>query len=123
MSDYGLTLCISFPVSPLERVYIAILSISGFSALGLAFAYGRLGFSSNTRKIITVVLIYAAITITTYIILPPNPDEIAIPMDLVQEFRVASAFTMSVFWGLLGIIFGLFWDRFKPHETAKIAAI
>jgi predicted cobalt transporter CbtA len=107
-----------------ESLYIAILAISGFSALGLALAYRRLGFSSNkTRKIITFVLIYAAIMITTYVILPPNPDEIAIHMDLVQGFRFASAFTMSVFWGLLGIIFGLFWDRFKPHETAKITAI
>jgi predicted cobalt transporter CbtA len=104
-----------------ESLYIAILAISGFSALGLAFAYGRPGLSSNkTMKIITFAFIYAVIMITTYVILPPNPDEIAIPMDLVQEFRFASAFTMSVFWGLLGIIFGLFWDRFKPYETAKL---
>jgi predicted cobalt transporter CbtA len=104
-----------------ESLYIAILAISGFSALGLAFAYRRLGFSSNmTRKIVLLVLIYAAIMIVAYVALPPNPDEIAIPMDLVQEFRFTSAFTMSVFWGLLGIIFGLFWDRFKPLETAKL---
>jgi predicted cobalt transporter CbtA len=106
-----------------ESLYIAILAISGFSALGLALAYRSLGLSSSkTMKIITFVFIYAVIMITTYVVLPPNPDEIAIPMDLVQEFRVASAFTMSIFWGLLGIIFGFFWDRFKPHETAKIAA-
>ena len=41
-------------------------------------------------------------------------------MDLVQGFRITSAFTMSVFWGLLGFILGAFWDRLRPHETAQI---
>jgi hypothetical protein len=44
-------------------------------------------------------------------------------MDLVQEFRFVSTFTMSVFWVLLGIIFGLFWDKFKPHTTTKVATL
>jgi predicted cobalt transporter CbtA len=108
-----------------ESLYIAILAISGLSALGLALGYRRLhplGLNKS-KKIIAFMLIYAAITITTYLILPPNPDEISIPMDLVQGFRFASAFTMSVFWGLLGIVFGLFWDKFKPHTIAKIATV
>jgi predicted cobalt transporter CbtA len=41
-------------------------------------------------------------------------------MDLVQGFRIASAFTMSIFWGLLGLILGAFWNRLKLHETAQI---
>ncbi len=56
-------------------------------------------------------------------ILPPNPDEITAPMDLVMGFRIASAFTMSVFWGLLGLILGALWDKTKPHETARIATV
>jgi predicted cobalt transporter CbtA len=107
-----------------ESLYIALLAISGFSALGLALVYRRLGVlgSNKNKKTITILLVYAAILIVVFIVLPPNPDEIAIPMDLVQGFRFASAFSMSVFWGLLGIIFGLFWDKFKPHTTAKVAA-
>jgi predicted cobalt transporter CbtA len=103
-------------------LYIAILAISGFSALGLAFVYRKLRSAPNNKKrIIIPPLIYAAIMITTFLIMPPNPDEIAIPMDLVQDFRIASAFTMSVFWGLHGLIFGAFWDKFKPHAIAKVA--
>ena len=70
-----------------------------------------------------IPLVYTAIMIVAFLILPPNPDEITAPMDLVQGFRVASAFTMSVFWGLLGLIFGAFWDKFKPHETPKLATV
>jgi predicted cobalt transporter CbtA len=107
-----------------ESLYIAILAISGFSALGLALAYRRIHvLGANKSKVVATMLIYAAIMVVAFIVLPTNPDEIATPMDLVQEFRFASAFTMSIFWGLLGIIFGLFWDKFKPHATTKVATV
>jgi predicted cobalt transporter CbtA len=110
-----------------ESLYVGLLAISGFSALGLAFLYRKLGSlaASNNRKnrIIVVPLIYAAIIIGAFLILPPNPDEISAPMDLVQGFRIASAFTMSIFWGLLGIILGALWNRLKPHETTQVTTI
>jgi predicted cobalt transporter CbtA len=105
-----------------EALYIGLLAISGFSALGLALLYGKLGSRTpnNKNRIIIVPLIYAAIIVGAFLILPPNPDKISAPVDLVQGFRIASAFTMSIFWGLLGLILGALWDRSKPHETAQI---
>lgn len=107
-----------------ESLYIGFLAISGFTTLGLAFLYRKLGslVASNYRKsrIIVVPLIYAAVMVGAYLILPPSPDEVSAPMDLVQEFRIASVFTMSVFWGLLGLILGAMWNRVKPHETAEV---
>ena len=82
-----------------ESLYIALLTISGFSALGLAFLYRKLG--DKKVKQIVVPVIYIGIIATAFMILPPNPDEITAPMDLVMGFRIASGFTMSVFWGLL----------------------
>ena len=69
------------------------------------------------------VVIYAVIMITAYLAMPPNPDAINAPMDLVTGFRVAGAITMSIFWGLLGIILGAFWDKTKPHEKMEVAMI
>jgi predicted cobalt transporter CbtA len=60
--------------------------------------------------------------IGAYLIFPPNPDKITIPVDLITNFRIASAFSIGVFWGLLGITFGLLWDKFKPYETSKIVS-
>lgn len=102
-----------------ESLYIGLLAISGFSALGLALLYRMLGNRINNRnRIIVVSATYAAIIVGAFLVLPPNPDRITAPADLVQGFRIASAFTMSIFWGLLGITLGAFWDRLKPHETA-----
>jgi hypothetical protein len=44
-------------------------------------------------------------------------------MELVAGFRIASGLTMSIFWGLLGIILGAFWDKTKPHEKMKVAMV
>jgi predicted cobalt transporter CbtA len=101
-----------------ENLFIGFIAISGFSTLALALLYKRLG-SKDRLKTKTALLIYAAIMAIAYLVFPSNPDEITIPTDLIISFRIASVFTMGVFWGLLGIIFGMFWDKFKPHETSK----
>jgi len=104
-----------------ETLYIAILTISGFSALGLAFLYRKLR-NSQVKKIV-VPVIYVGIIATAFMVLPPNPDQITASMDLVTSFRIVTGFTISVFWGLLGLILGALWDKTKPHETAKIATV
>jgi len=108
-------------ISYRESLYTAILAISGFSALGLAFLYRKLG-NKQSKKII-VPSIYAFVIASSYLLLPPNPDKITIPTDLIVSFRIASVFTMAIFWGLLGIILGLFWDKLKPHETSKLVSV
>ena len=111
-----------------QTLYLAYLAISGFAALGVALMYRRMREAIQSQKdvkmmIILPATIYAVIMITAYLAMPPNPDTINAPMDLVTDFRIASGFTMSMFWGLLGIILGAFWDKTKPHERAKIATV
>lgn len=101
-----------------QSLYVAFLAISGFSALGLAFLYRKMA-SSNTKKAI-IPSAYAAIMAGAYLIMPANPDPINAPIDLVIGFRITSAITISMFWALLGVIFGTFWDKLNPDETARI---
>ena len=68
-------------------------------------------------------VIYAIVMVTAYVSFPPNPDKVTMPTDLISNFRIAGAFTIGMFWGLLGIILGSFWDKVKPHETSKIASV
>ncbi|MDQ4101692.1 MAG: CbtA family protein, partial [Thermoproteota archaeon] len=102
-----------------QTLYIAFLAISGFSALGLAFLYHKMG-SLNSRKVIIPVA-YGVIIAAAYLAMPSSPDPINASMDLVVGFRLASAITLSMFWGLLGVIFGAFWDKFNPDRTARIS--
>jgi predicted cobalt transporter CbtA len=102
-----------------QSLYIAYLAISGLTALGAAFLYRKLGNKQAKKALIPAI--YAGILIAAYLTMPPNPDEITAPTDLVVGFRIASGFTMSVFWLLLGVLLGWFWDKFKPHEIAKVS--
>jgi predicted cobalt transporter CbtA len=102
-----------------QSLYVAYLAISGLTALGAAFLYRKLG--NNQVKKALIPAIYSGIIIAAYLTMPANPDSITAPMDLVAGFRIASGFTMSVFWLLLGIILGWFWDKFKPHEIVKVS--
>jgi predicted cobalt transporter CbtA len=104
-----------------QGLYIGMLAVSGFSALGLALLYRNIGHKESKKVIIP--LIYAAIIAIAFIMLPPNPDDITISMDLVTNFRIVSTLTMGIFWGILGIVLGSFWDKVKPHETAKVVTI
>jgi predicted cobalt transporter CbtA len=102
-----------------QSLYVAFLAISGFSALGLAFLYRKMGALNIKKAIIPVA--YAAIISGAYLAMPANPDPINAPMDLVLGFRITSAITISMFWGLLGVIFGTFWDKLNPSETTRIS--
>ena len=65
-------------------------------------------------------MIYAAVMIVAYVVLPPNPDKIGISMDLIHTFRIVTALTIGIFWGILAIVFGTLWDRFIPREEQSL---
>ena len=96
-----------------ETLYVGYIMISGFAALGMAVIWIRTRM--NSKKII-IPLMYAAIMVTAYVVMPSNPDKIEISMDLILTFRILSAITIGIFWGILGIIFGSLWDKYLSRE-------
>jgi predicted cobalt transporter CbtA len=103
-----------------ETLYIGYIMISGLAALGMAVIWIKTRI--NSKKII-IPLMYAAIMVTAYVVMPPNPDKIEISMDLIQTFRILTAITIGVFWGILGIIFGSLWDKFLSREQTLAAKL
>lgn len=109
-----------------EILYVGFIATSGFTALAVAFVYERFGNNnpwSSNKKIIMLPVIYAIVMVTAYVSFPPNPDKVSMPADLISNFRIAGAFTIGLFWWLLGITLGSFWDRFKPYETSNITSV
>ena len=103
-----------------ETLYIGYIMISGLAAFGMSVIWIKTRI--NSKKII-IPLMYAVIMVTAYVIMPPNTDKIEISMDLIQTFRILSAITIGVFWGILGIIFGSFWDKFLSKEQTLAAKL
>ncbi len=104
-----------------QSLYIGMIAIYGFTALGLALLYRNMEHK-DSKKII-IPLIYVTIIAIAFVILPSNPDHITISMDLLMNFRIVSALTVGIFWIILGLILGSFWAKVKPHETAKFATV
>ncbi|MBC8156725.1 CbtA family protein [Armatimonadetes bacterium] len=103
-----------------ETLYVGYIMISGLAALGMAVIWIRTRI--NSKKII-IPLMYIAIMVTAYVVMPSNPDKIEISMDLIQTFRILTAITIGVFWGTLGIIFGSLWDKFLSREQTLAAKL
>jgi hypothetical protein len=100
-----------------ESLYTTMLVISGFAALSVAILYRSLGQTRRESRKIIVPTVYAVIIASAFVVLPANPDEITISSNLLMDFRIVAAITMGIFWGILGILLGSFWDIVKPHET------
>ncbi len=96
-----------------EALYIAFIAVSGLGALGFAFLYRKL--SSIRAKKFIIPALYAAYITAFYFAMPSNPDAITIPMELVTNFRIMTVITAAIFWAVLGITFGILWDKFKLH--------
>jgi len=96
-------------------LYLAFIAISGFSVIG----FYQLSKKFQGRKKLVAVIGYAAFMTALFVVMPPNPDEIAAPMELVNGFRVMSVIAVSVFWLALGIILGLFWQKIQPEKPIQ----
>ena len=94
-------------------LYLSFIAISGFGAVGFYQLYKRLN-----KKIVAFVG-YAVFISVAFILMPPNPDEILAPMDLVNGFRVMSVLAVSSFWLANAIILGLLWHKFQPDKSIK----
>ncbi|PJC50422.1 MAG: hypothetical protein CO032_04875 [Nitrosopumilales archaeon CG_4_9_14_0_2_um_filter_34_16] len=91
-------------------LYLSFIAISGFGTVGFYQIYKRL--RQNTK--ILAFAGYAAFIGTVFVLMPPNPDEISAPMDLVNGFRVMSVVAVSVFWVSIAMILGGLWHKFRP---------
>ena len=101
-----------------ESLFLGYLAVSTITTLSLGILFYK--FRHVKHISIIIPLVYAVVISSAFVLFPPNPDKISIPMDLVNSFRLVTASTQLGFWIVLGIIFGLLWNKFKPHEPSKI---
>ena len=93
-------------------LYLSFITISGLGAI----AFYRLSKKFQNKKKLVALIGYAVFISGVFFAMPENPDEITAPMNLVNEFRLMSMLGVSSFWISVGIILGLFWNRFESHK-------
>ncbi len=93
-----------------ESMYVVFTLLSGLGALGFSRLYKKM----QKNKKLTIVG-YAAYISLVFVLMPNNPDPINAPANLVTDFRVMSAITMTIYWLINGIILGFLWKKFQPN--------
>jgi len=97
-------------------LYLSFIAISGFGVVGFYQLYKRM----EKGKKVAAVAGYAVFIAAVFVLMPPNPDKITSPMDLVNGFRAMSVVAVSVFWVSLAFILGALWNKFNPDSKAKL---
>jgi len=90
-------------------LYVSFIALSG---IGVVIFYKLSQKLQNNKKYFGLFGYVIFITIL-FFVMPENPDEITAPMNLVNEFRLMSVLGVSSFWLSVGIILGLFWNKFE----------
>ncbi len=96
-------------------LYLSFIAISGFGAVGFYKLYKKL----SSEKKIAAVVGYAVFISIVFALMPPNPDEVTAPMDLVNGFRAMSVIAVSIFWIAVAFILGAFWNKFQPDKSIE----
>ena len=97
-------------------LYLSFIAISGFGVVGFYQAYKRL---EKNKKFIAFSG-YAAFIAAVFVLMPPNPDEVTAPMDLLNGFRAMSVVAVTIFWVSLAFILGAFWHKFRPDAETRM---
>jgi len=98
-------------------LYLSFIAISGFGAVG----FYQLSKKIKSKSKIISVVGYGVFIAIVFALMPPNPDEVNAPMDLVNGFRAMSVVAVSVFWVSVAVILGAFWHKFRPDSQISMA--
>lgn len=90
-----------------------VLSVGGVLLAGWVYRLlqGRLGGRGPLAVALLTYGLYAAVLLVA---MPANPDAVTMPGDLVASFRALSVVGLTLFWLVLGALFGWLLSRARP---------
>ncbi|MEE3213816.1 MAG: CbtA family protein [Thermoproteota archaeon] len=91
-------------------LYLALIAISGFMAIGFYQIFKRV----KAKNRILPIIGYGILMTLVFFVMPENPDEISTSMELVNNFRIVAFLTGTVFWFTLALFLGVFWQKTNP---------
>jgi len=97
-------------------LYLSFIAISGFGAVG----FYQLSKKIKSKSKIISVVGYGIFIAIAFALMPPNPDEVNAPMDLVNGFRIMSIIGVSIFWVSVAVILGGLWHKFRPDSHISV---
>jgi predicted cobalt transporter CbtA len=96
-----------------QMLYLGFLALSvGVTALSIGLGrYVARSRGARPGPWIPMGVCLAVLSVVLYLLMPSNPDEVTMPADLVQSFRALSLVGLTLFWVVLGFLFGKLLSR------------
>ena len=96
-----------------QQIYVATLAFS-LVASAAALQLGRAVSHAKRSSVwgwLTAVAIAGLTAVVVLAVVPPNPDLVSVPLDLLTQFRVKSALGPISFWAAFAALFAVFVAR------------
>jgi predicted cobalt transporter CbtA len=90
-----------------QALYLGFLGLSVAAALVASIVAYRRGWRVG-------VAVLAVVSLVLFVAMPPNPDPLTMPADIVIPFRLFSALGLCVFWAAMGLVFGALLPADRP---------
>jgi predicted cobalt transporter CbtA len=110
-------------VSQRTLAYVSMVVLSILAVVLAAVVLDRLRHRgvAEVRAQPLAALVWLAVVVIGMVALPPNPDPIAIPADLLWSFRVSSIAGQAALWAVTSTVFGLLTVRAATNRDEAVA--
>jgi hypothetical protein len=106
-----------------ERLYVLLIVLTALVLAGAAHLSARLrraGWPDDRRMVAVTAAAVAAIAVVLAA-MPPTPDSIGVPANLVWQFRIDSLAGNLLVWTVLSLGLGTLWTE-SARRAAAVAA-
>jgi predicted cobalt transporter CbtA len=107
-----------------ERLYVLLIVLTALVLAGAAHLSARLrraGWPDDRRMVAVTAAAVAAIAVV-FAAMPPTPDSIGVPANLVWQFRIDSLAGNLLVWTVLSLGLGTLWTESARRAAAVAAA-
>lgn len=107
-----------------QNIQIAFMALSALTVVVAWAGYllsGRWWSSvkQHDRRLVLAIGLYAVLATVAFVAMPPNPDPVTAPADLVWDFRIMSLSIQAFFWAILGGVTALLVRRSLQYNSAQ----
>lgn len=104
----------SLPVMTRQSIFLIMIIAGILASIPFWMIYSRLSRKYNPMSGLSIgAVVFIAIIITPFLLVPSNSNIPSIPSDLLWKYRLESLGAMFAFWATMGVVVNTMLDHFR----------
>lgn len=106
-----------------QMLFLLVVALAVVGLIAACAGARWVGRRYRTQRAWAVaLLVYAGYCLVVFLALPPNPDPVPIPADLLLSFRALSLAGLTLFWLVFGLVFAVLLRYFERGSDDRVLA-